>query len=263
MAGAPYRAPHEAAARRLRVFPAMSLRVVPLILFFGLLPPGLFLFLWSRVVTVECSVLSRDVVSCEVHEDTLVTQRRRHVALQAPLRADFAGDTEDSRGYTWIEVQTSTGAVQLTSGFNAYRIQQRELAAALTQLFRSAPGASHRGGYGSRWLASPVPILCMAVAMAFWLFWGQSMTFLRRGSPPALAVETRRWPLPARRYSFELREVAAAEIGPHPQSRVPRLRQAAHLVLRTVGGERVVLGLVDGKRGPKVQARVAAFLRQA
>jgi hypothetical protein len=179
------------------------------------------------------------------------------------LQANFVGEVHRSRGDTWIEIEGRNGTMPLTDGFNGDKPKQQQIAAELTAFFRQPVGSTYRGTFGSRWRALFIPALTVSFAIGIWMAAGQSLTFVRRGHPPALAVEDRRWPLPARRYSFELSQIAAVEIGPHPQSRFPGLRKALHLVLRTARGERVVLGMVRGRGAERVRARVDAFLREA
>ena len=264
MAGAPYRAPTEGTERRLRVYPAFSVWVAVGMLFFGLWPAYNFLFLWSRQVKVDCSTASGAVVTCIVHEGSLVAESHHEVVFHAPQRAAVY-DRGPGPNHDSIEVTTPGGLVPLASVFDGSPpFAKHELTQDLSQYFQEGEGASYHGAIGKRWATALIPLFTLAVAIGLWLYWGQSLTFIRRGSPAALAVEARRWPLPARRFNFELSWIAKVEVGHNDESRLYAHRRAPHLILCITNGERVVLGMLrGGKQAGRVHARAAAFLREA
>jgi hypothetical protein len=262
----PYRAPTTGPVERLRFHPGLSLRVVLVIAFIGLFPAGLQLFLWSRVVTIDCTraVAGGEEVRCQVDERAIAIGSTRTVIVAAAKSANpfarLAGDVGSTRGDTHIEIVAAEGKVPLTSGFAMAKYGQAKVAGDLSHFLREASALRYTGTFGSRWAWLPVPLFTLSAAFALWLVFGASLTLVRHGRPPALVVEARRWPLRARRFGFELREVRGVEIGPRPASSALVHRNAPHLVLRLVNGEQVQLALATPGRVDGIAARMNAFL---
>jgi len=244
------------------VYPTLTLRSVLLMLFFGVLPPCLHVFLWSRVTTVSCAP-SGQVMACDIDERTLVGRDHRHIELRDPRRATMVTLLEGNSRAARIEVETADGSVRLTRDREEGMEHQRELAVELTDFFHRPAGSRFHRSFGSRWATLPIALFTVAIAIAIWLLFGQSLTFERRGSPIALAVETRRWPLRGRRLSFELQEVEDIEVSGQASTTGRFRERGPHLVLRLTGEERMPLCQVSGQRAKKVAQRVRAFLNDA
>lgn len=234
MRDAPYRsAGMEDAPRPLVLWPLFAKRIAGLGLVLATAPLLLFLFLWSRVVTITCEPLPEGAWGCEVREEAIASIAARREVLRDVTEVHLAGETRRSRGDAWIEVVTRSGVVRLTRGFAGAKDQQLQVARELDRRL-TRRGERFAGRYGARWTAVFVPALGISVgALIVGLI---ALRVVLRVDPRhrLLVVDRRHLPLPASRMSVELAHVERLEVGGDARGRA-----TVDLRLRT--GERVPL----------------------
>lgn len=234
MSDTPYRTPRaEDAPPPLLLWPLFHRRLAAFALVLMAAPFLLFLFLWSRMVTVACDPLPEGAWACVVREETIVSAHMKRVVLRDVVRVEVAGETQRSRGDAWIEVVTSSGVVRLTRGFAEAKGQQLALARALEGAL-TAGRQRFVGGYGSRWLYALVPALAIAVGALLLMITGLRVVARIDPRHRVLVIARSHVPLPASRVSVELDHVGRFDVGSSARG-----HSTVDLVLRT--GERATL----------------------
>ena len=259
MTANPYRTQTAEPGERLRCFPGLAAPLVGLMLVLACAPALLHLFLWSRVVEVRCRKSAGDLVLCEVASTSLASDAADAVILARPWRAQLRGATDRSRGDVWIEVETATRTVPLTSGFNLAKDEQRRLATDLTAFFGDSRERLE-GRFGSRWSTVPVPALALGAALGLYFLFGLRLTLRRRADLGTVEIELRRWPLPGRHLGFELRDVRAVAIGGDPQARIHMHKSGPNISICLASGKKVRLAYVAPTRALRLQERVRRFV---
>lgn len=242
----PYRVPAVRASTSLVLRPLLARRILGLCIVLTLAPTALFLGLWSRVVTVDCTSNAPGELRCDVSEVSLVQGSSRHVALAGVKNVELTGATDRTRGDTRIEADCDQGWIAITDGFNLDKVSQAELAARLN--FASARGAGRvQASFGNRWGTLFVPIMAACASLILFAFLGMRVKLTVDRAHRLLVVEQRHRPKRTRTFSIELGQIDDIVIGADE-----RRREA--VVARTKKGTTALFPTVDGKRfQPKVR----------
>lgn len=162
----PYReAPPRPRARR--AFGVSSI-VAPLALvsILSLAPFALWLFLWSRVTTVRCSVEAPRALVCDVDARSVLLHDRTRVEAHDVFAVLPAGKSGESRGDMWIEAVTvSNGSIELTPPFNGSKGAQNTLAERLDRALRAGRTEVVSAVIGSTTGTLVVPVFCTVGAI--------------------------------------------------------------------------------------------------
>jgi hypothetical protein len=269
-AHSPYRAAERAPGPRVVLYPLLQVRLVLTVL--GAVLVTLFFYATkdSRRVTVACE---RDAgraapglpaapepgrsseLSCEIREESFVSSRldRRHVSDVVDVR--IGGVASGTRGDAWIEVVTSSGVVRLTPGLDVAKRGQAAAARAMAQHVRAGDPV-FTVGFAVPAEESLGTAIGLIVALAGAFFMTLRVLVAVDAAHRLLIVETRRFPLPARRVATPLDEVQGfrwfEDIGGRPKVQV---------VLRS--GEAFPLFTAHGMRVEETVARLTALLAAA
>lgn len=171
-----------------------------------LAPIFLHVFLWSRVVTVQCWHAPEKRVLCDVEEQSLAFSGGRQVDATGMLRAELRGAVHRSRGDTWIVLRDGSGGEkQLTSGFNGDKTHQRAVVDALNGFFAERTRPRLEMSFGSRWLTAYIfgGIYAFLLLVLYPLF-GQRLRATADRARGTLELRRRLWPLPGKRVDVPL-----------------------------------------------------------
>jgi hypothetical protein len=185
-----------------------------------IVPIGLHLFLWSRLVSVRCERGAAPQISCAIDETSLALSSVSRQSATGAVSAALRGETWRYRGDAWIVLIGRSGETRLTSGFNGDKTGQRAAATALTTFLQNPNAHAVTVSFGSRWRAAWIFGVIYAVMLLIgYPLLGQRLRVTADRERDALDFHRRVWPLPGTRSTVMLHRLLRFEIATLPKGR--------------------------------------------
>lgn len=253
--GSPYRGSARADGPRLVLYPILHQRLLLLMLVLAVLPTGLYLAQWSRVVTVHCLPGAGRSYTCETREEPILGGQVERRELSEITGARLKGRWDEKRADTWIAVDTPEGTVALTRSFDSDNRAQLAAVERIDALVKAGHepftvsfGARSRGVYA--------PIMGWFFLLVGLFGFGMRAVLTVHGTDRVLVVGTRRFPLAEKRIQLPLDELAGFRWNNDSAG-----RPWVEAVMRS--GQSVMLFMSHASLVEGVVERMAAMVRAA